>query len=91
MLIAPGMWPGSYWRAAGRESMMTTPFFGGMLTFCLTKSKSTSALVYQPSLGWMAAASAAKAGTGYTSGPATSVAIIAASNVIFLALMMVSL
>jgi hypothetical protein len=38
MLIAPGMWPGSYWRAAGRESMITTPFFGGMLTFWRMKS-----------------------------------------------------
>jgi hypothetical protein len=53
------MWPGSYWRAAGRESMITTPFFGGMLTFWRMKSKSTSALLYQPSLGWIAVASAA--------------------------------
>ncbi len=60
MLIAPGMCPGSYWRAAGRESMIMTPFFGGMLTFWRMKSKSTSALLYQPSLGWMAAASAAE-------------------------------
>ena len=32
MLIAPGMWPGSYWRAAGRESMSMTPLIGGMST-----------------------------------------------------------